>query len=335
MDRWDEQAADAAAAGLARTTGRNACFELFARYGARDFRDIGHKAIYVANSYRTLQTIGWRHAEPIVRSLAYALLAHEGSNPAQRDAEPDRPWRDNLRRARDIRADWQRGRASREATTELLATLRTAGPADAAGQVVTQLNAGIDPAALWDGLFLGAGELLMRQPGIVGLHTVTTMNALHFGYQTSGNDETRRLLLLQGAAFLPMFRAAMSGRGAVRDDLRIDTFEPAAPEGRGEAAVAEVFAAVGRDRLAAARKALAVLEADRRQHEPLMAAARRLIFAKGTDSHDYKFSSAALEDFHHVTPAWRDRFLAASVFWLRGSAAPDTPLLRRARAALG
>ena len=27
-------------------------------YGARDFRDIGHKAIFVANSYRTLVTIG-------------------------------------------------------------------------------------------------------------------------------------------------------------------------------------------------------------------------------------------------------------------------------------
>ena len=47
---------------------------MFWRYGARDFRDIGHKAIFVANSYRTLVTIGWRHAEPILRSLAYALL---------------------------------------------------------------------------------------------------------------------------------------------------------------------------------------------------------------------------------------------------------------------
>ena len=32
----------------------------------------------------------------------------------------------------------------------------------------------------------------MRQPGIVGLHCVTTINALHFAYQTTGNDETRR-----------------------------------------------------------------------------------------------------------------------------------------------
>ena len=58
-------------------------FELFARFGARDFRDIGHKAIYVANSFRTLNLIGWQNAEPVLRSLAYALLKSEGQNPAQ------------------------------------------------------------------------------------------------------------------------------------------------------------------------------------------------------------------------------------------------------------
>ena len=92
MDNWDEAAADAAVAGLARGAGAQELFEIFCRYGARDFRDIGHKAIYVANSWRTLQYIGWRYAEPVMRSLAYALLAHEGENPAKRDAAPDRPW---------------------------------------------------------------------------------------------------------------------------------------------------------------------------------------------------------------------------------------------------
>src|SRR4051794_26719439 len=60
MDDWDESAADAAIAALARSAGSNEIYELFFRYGARDFRDIGHKAIYVANSWRTLQCIGWQ-----------------------------------------------------------------------------------------------------------------------------------------------------------------------------------------------------------------------------------------------------------------------------------
>ena len=64
-----------------------------------------------------------------------------------------------------------------------------------------------------------------------------------------------------------------------------------------------------------------------------VATSRRLIFAKGTDSHDYKFSSAALEDFHHITPAWRNRFLAASIYWLKGSGGADAPVMQRTRAA--
>ena len=64
------------------------------------------------------------------------------------------------------------------------------------------------------------------------------------------------------------------------------------------------------------------------------AAAQRLIYLKGTDSHDYKFSSALLEDFHAVSPAFRNRFLAAGVHWLKGASLPDSPLVARSRAAL-
>ncbi len=329
VENWDEAGADAGAAGLARGLSANEAYEMLWRFGARDFRDIGHKAIFVANSYRTLQTIGWRHAEPILRSLTYALLEHEGDNPARRDADQDRPGRDNLNRLRSIRADWQRGRVTREATTDLLATLRSAGPGDACEAVVRLLNSGIDPSCVWDALFLMAGELLMRQPGIAGLHTVTSTNALHFGYETSASDETRRFLLLQATAFLPMFRRFMQGRGLA--DLRIDTLAP--DEARPQ--VAEVFTAISRDRLSGARKMLALVQADQAQVQPLMAEARRLIFARGSDSHDYKFSSAALEDFYHVSPAWRDRYLASSVYWLKGSGGQNTPLFERARAALG
>src|SRR5262249_45598239 len=58
MDNWDEEGADRAVAGLVRTAGATEVIELFWRYGARDFRDIGHKAIFAANAWRTLQTIG-------------------------------------------------------------------------------------------------------------------------------------------------------------------------------------------------------------------------------------------------------------------------------------
>ena len=68
MDNWDEAAADAAIVGLARSAGAHEIFEILCRYGVRDFREIGHKEIYVANSFRTLEAIGWQHAEPVLRA---------------------------------------------------------------------------------------------------------------------------------------------------------------------------------------------------------------------------------------------------------------------------
>lgn len=328
MNNWDEAAADAAAAGLARTMDSGEVFEILCRYGARDFRDIGHKAIYVANGWRTLQHIGWQHAEPVLRSLAYALLFHDGDNPAKRDAAPDLPWRHNQGLAARINGEWQLGKPGLEASGELLANLREAATEQACTKVVELLNRGVAPQSIWDAMFLGAAELLMRQPGLVSLHAVTSTNALHFAYQTSKSDETRRLLLLQNAAFLTLFRGSPAGgRG-----IKIDSIEPLAPGGSGSAAIEAIFAEASNDRMAAARKVLAYLGSNS-QPSGLMDAARRLVFLKGRDSHDYKFSSAVLEDYYHASPAFRDRYLAASVYNLRGSAGPDNDLVKRTRAA--
>jgi hypothetical protein len=330
MDQWDEQAADVAVVGLARTAGAQEVFELFAHYGARDFRDIGHKAIYVANSWRTLQTIGWQHAEPVLRSLTFALLKTDGSNPGTADLAPDRPGRKNKELAAGIRADWPDGKPSKEATVDLLAVLRSAKADEAPAKVVAALNGGTSPQAVWDALFLGAGELLMRQPGIVALHAVTSTNALRYAYETMANDETRRWLMLQNASFVTLFRDALGRRVG---DTKIDSLEPLDPQKTGESAVAEIFTDVGKDRLTAARKVLGYVAA-KNDPRAVMDAGRLLVFFKGTDSHDYKFSSALLEDYDHVSPEWRDRFLAAGMMNFKGSGAKDVPLVTRARAAL-
>src|SRR5437588_11338 len=87
MDNWDEAGADVAITGLTRTAGAHEIFEILCRYGARDFREIGHKAIYVANSFRTLAAIGREHAEPVLRSFALALLdrTRDKQSPAKAD----------------------------------------------------------------------------------------------------------------------------------------------------------------------------------------------------------------------------------------------------------
>jgi hypothetical protein len=329
MDNWDEAAADAAVTGLVRTAARNEVFEVFCRYGARDFRDIGHKAIYTANSWRTLQHIGWQHAEPVMRSLAYALLYHEGGNPAMRDGAPDRPWRQNQTLAAKIRKEWQYGNPSAQASAELLTTFREGSNEEACNKVVEQLNRSIAPQSIWDAIFQAAGELLMCQPGLVSLHAVTSTNALHFAYQTSAEEETRKLLLLQNAAFLTLFRGEPAGRSAVK----IDRFEPLPLKAPGVYAIEEIFAEISHDRMTSARKMLSYLK-ENPHPEKLIDAARQLVFLKGRDSHDYKFSSAVLEDYYHLSPPCRDRYLAASCFNFCGSDEPENDLVKRTRAAL-
>ncbi len=333
MDSWDEEAADAAVVALARSEGAMGVWEMLWPYGARDFRDIGHKAIFVANAWRTMQTIGWRHAEPVLRSLAYALLDRGKTKEPHKENDPaDLPGRANLPRALRFNALLNTGKRDPSASKDLLATLRTASPEEASKKVLALLQKGIHPESVWDGLFLTAGELLARQPGIIGLHCLTSANALHYGYRTTGRGSTRAFLTLQAAAFLTMFRQVMIDRSRGKlPEVRIDTLEKAELKKGG---VAEVLADLSRDRMRAARETLALLERDPTQAEPLMSAARRLIFAKGTDSHDYKFSSAVLEDYYAVAPTLRPRFLAASMFNLKGSGDRDNALIKRARAAL-
>jgi hypothetical protein len=335
MDHWDEAAADQAVVGLARTAGAAEVFEIFARYGARDFRDIGHKAIYVANSYRTLQAIGWEHAEPVLRSLTLALLERGGTkgNPAELDEPADRPWRRNLERVKRIKPEvvWSGPTGDSAATAEVLMALRSGTPDEAGDRIVELLNRGVPVSVVWDGVLAGSGELISRHPDIQGIHCVTSANALHYAATTSGNDETRLMLLLQGAAFMTLFR---QGMGLNADPAQgVDRMAAAEGIGSGPEAIEAILADVSGKKPEAARKTLAYLKAGGNP-EALMTAARRLIFLKGNNAHDYKFSSAALEDYYHVSPAWRDRYLATSMFNLRGSGDRDNPLVQRTRAAL-
>jgi hypothetical protein len=335
LESWDAEAVDPAIAGLVRTGGTDEVWELFWKYATRDFRAIGHKIIFAANAKRTLDTIGWQHAEPVLRSLAYALMSYSGDNPAKSDDAADRPGRKNLQLAKEIPENWREGKIDSAATSDLLATLREGSEEEAPKKCVDLLKKGISPQSLWDAILAGAGELLMRRPGIVPLHAVTTSNAIRYAYETSGDDQTRRWLLLQNAAFLALFRQEMVGRekGKSLPAQPIDKLEALEPTKSGTEGIGEILAEVSKDRLSAARKALTYLKANPRPKE-LIDAARVLIFLKGNDAHDYKFSSAVLEDYAHVSPEWRDRFLASSMFQLRGSAGADNALVKRTRAAL-
>ena len=333
MDNWDVEKADAATAGLVRTRGATDVFNLFARYAARDYRSIGHKAIYLANTWRTLQVIGWHHAEPVLRSLAVAMLNHSGEpDPSTSDLEADRPWRENAAKVDRIPAGWLWGKLDDAVPTRLFETFREGSPADAAEAAVSALSSGVAVQSVWDGVFVGAGELLMRQPGIIGLHGLTTANAMHYLWQNVADDGLRRHLLLQACSFNTMFRESAKGRGALGEST-IERLQPMTLDASGDAALEEILAEISDNRMRAAAKVRSFLSDGGSGHD-LINAARRVLFLKGSDAHDYKFSSAVLEDYRHVSPAWREHFLATAVFNLKGSGHSDSGLVGRTRAAL-
>ena len=166
LDNWDRDAADAAIVNYAHAAGPDESFSLLFRYGARDLRAIGHKAIAVTNAHCLIELLGSAQAEPILRSTVAALQnSGAGPNPASHDLQPDQPWRQSLKRLHEIPQN-----------------------------------------AIWQVLFDTAAELLMHEPGTVPLHAQTTANALYYAYRVCGDEQTQQLTLLQCAAFMTMFR---------------------------------------------------------------------------------------------------------------------------------
>lgn len=329
LDAWDEQAADVAVTGLVRHAGSNHVFDLLADYAARDFRSIGHKVIYLSNAFRTLRTIGWEYAEPVMRSLVYAMLNHTGEpNPSTSDLKADQPGRVNRELVAQLPKHWRGGKMDDSATSDLVRALHECSPEQASQEVVSMVRRGVAIQSIWDALFAAAGELMMRQRGIVSLHAVTTTNAIHHAFRTTSDDQTRQFLLLQNASFLPMFRAAARDRGPLVD-RHIDELQAS----EGKVTVPEIFQTMGSDRVQASQQMYQFLSTG---GDPQLVVdhARRLVFLKGNDSHDYKFSSAALEDYRVLSPSWRHRFLSATTYQLRSEIESTRPLVNRIRDAI-
>jgi hypothetical protein len=327
----DRAALEAAAVGCVRAGALDPLLDLFAVFGSRDFGSLGHPAIFVSQAWRAVEIIGRQNAESVFRSLSRVVFPGFGAPPL---------WQTNRERAEKLPA-LREGAPDSDATIDLLAIMRQGTEGEVSRKVAELLTNETSPQTIWDAAFAGAGELLMRQPaqpenwfkGIFSLHAVTSMNALRYAYKTARQPETRRFLLLQSPAIVPMFLNSMRQRGGDVGTERIDEFEPAQFESAPNDALAEIFADVGPKRMQAARKALAFL-ADDGAPRQLIDAARQLIFLKAADTHDYKFSTAVFEDIASISPAWRNRFLASCLHIFRGTGDNDNRLIARTREAL-
>ena len=338
MDTWDEERADRAITAIARSKGADEVIEGLLRYGARDYRNIGHKAIFTASTWRTLKAIGWQHAEPALRSLMLGLLDFGSNRRLNGYRFEDQCHSANAEAAArtlpELPPGWASGGpADPSAAREVLAAVRSETPIEASAEIARMLADGMaNGQAAWDGIHLAAGDLMLRLPGILGVHCVTSANALHYAYRTSGDAETRLYLLLQGAGWMGQFASVMSGDDAIRD-IDLSALQPArTAKGRAEGS-AEILDQLGEDVDEAARMALGYAM-DHSDLTGFFQAARRMIFRKAEESHRFKYAAAIFEDLALVSPIWRPHMLATATYYLRGPGHRDSEAVERARRAL-
>ncbi len=332
LDRWDLEAADAAVAKYASVASPHDVFTLLFQYAARDFRSIGHKAIAAANAHRILTLLGWRHHEPVLRSLVAAMLNHDGEpNPSTAELEADAPGRQNANLLGEIPATWLEGKLDLAASRDMLAVLREADALAASRAVVGLLQDGIAPMSIWHALHAAGAELMVTDPRNVALHALTSTNALNYAFRESDDPETQQLMLLQCAAFIPMFRARIRGQDRLAS---LDALDPVAIGTSNTEALEDIFSDERRSKSTTMGKTLSYLEAGGAV-QPLIDRVRYYMVDTATNSHDYKFAEAVFEN-HSWTPRspWRDRYLGAGFVYFKGPRARSNSVIREARALL-
>ena len=255
MESYDAERAERAMAVLARTQGAATVAEILWHYGARDWFFIGHQAIWAANCWRVLDTIGWQHAEPVLRVVLTNIMGDKKDLKWQPYATNRERVRQNLAKlppnwagplvaspaasgfVRELLALWRestdvsRSESPRKGEfpggVDSRITTHAIKKREAACDLVIKelLDGKIKAGAVWDAVHLAAGEMMMcahkgPEPG----HSYTASNALHYAFQASAEPSNRLLALLQAVGWLFHFRENMADKGWLKDPKRIDEF---------------------------------------------------------------------------------------------------------------
>jgi hypothetical protein len=341
MEAWDRGRAERAVVALARHRTPVETIDLLRRYGARDYRNIGHKAIFVANACRTLDVIGWENAEPVLRSLVLALLDFGVDQEVNGYRFENQCYAGNLRRAKEshprLPATWGAEHGDTAVTRTILDLWRSSTVEDACGDAAARLVKGSAVAgAVWDAVHLAAAELAMRCRGnaaIVGIHAVTSANALHQAYTASSAPNTRFLLLLQAVGWMSQFRTWAEAREENLRDSKITELEPSGGDSELDATLTEVFAG-GPSKLDTSAGRVLHLARDSQARQTFLTGALRLTLSKADEVHYYKYLAALIEDIPRVSPEWQPHLTAAVLYYAKGSTAPDSALMMRVREAM-
>jgi hypothetical protein len=331
MERWDLPEADRAVTALHAMMEPSLLFERLWPWAARDFRVIGHKAIYAAQTYWVLAELGWSHGRDALRSLVLGVL---DANPYDSASERETAailglFETNRERRARLPEGWAREASDPAASFALCARLRDCDPDEAAAAVVEASLAGVAAASLWDALRLRAFEQLMHTPNIVGVHPVTSVNALYHAAVITTDDATRRLLVLQAASWLSLFEPLLrEGRGRRAERRPIEALvEDAERRDRAE----DPFAV--EDPVEAGRRAFVQVRA--RGPATFGTTGVGVLVRKAGEDHDYKLAAAVLDELQAAHPRCRPYLASASLRFWPSAVDEDGDVYRAVREPLG
>lgn len=339
MKSWNLDQAEGGIISLVRNRGSEEVLEGLWLYGARDYRNIGHKAIIVANAARTLDTIGWEQAEPVLRSAVSSLLDFGPKDTVNLYAYEDQCYLPHVKLAEEwlsqLPGSWGGTTNANLDLTRQLVGLLNGGDLEGARKAALQaLKDGKgDAGSVWDAVHLGAGELMLRQRGLYGIHVVTSTNALHYAYRRSSQPQTRLVLMLQGLGWVAQFHKLMSGQKAKLNGTKILELKSGPIPNEADLAAQDILYSLPQDPAQAAARAFAYGK-QFRSNEAFLKEARRLILRKATDAHDFKYAAAIFEDMQLVQREWQPHLLAVSTYHMPGVYSPESKLLVQAREAL-
>ena len=342
----DREQAESAALTLARDHGARYAMHRLCEFAPRNVGDnLGHPAIALANGIRTMDAMGWQHAEVALRYAARYIAGYKG----------DKTFAGNLERVQAnvarLPAGWAATASNRGATLEIYQVLRAGKAAEACDLVCSQLTSGKSKSgAVWDAISLAAADTLFRFKtggeviGGVQVHAVTTTNALRYSFDAVDDAQTKLLNLLQAAGVTADFYVRHVGKeGNLRDINVLELESVGAKATLREAFELLPFKSKGYNQKSPDERA-ASDQACRIAFQHLQDPVNQLRFAElsrsflcmkaSLDPHDIKFPAAIFEDASFVSPEWRPYLLASSVHALHGSRSEDNAALMKVREAL-
>jgi hypothetical protein len=347
MQQFDFERAEGALLTLVRSEGGKAALGRLWHYVARDPTSIGHRAIAFVSAWRTLETIGWQHAEPVCQFVIRELNGGRYLPPRYHSHV------ERGKRSHELPAGWAGDRGDRGATLELVAHLHEGDGARSCDWTYDSLRKGsIEAQSVWDAVFLSAAEVMLRfntydQLPARPLHTTTAINALRYAFDTSPDPGTRLYTLLMAVDWTAGHVAVEKSRGKLRA-MKITAMEGEDVPDAPEEAVRKIFDLqpprqrdstqtrfvslyVGKREEMDPIVRMAYAYARKHDHDLFIRTALRLVCRKSTDNaHDIKFPAAIFENYALASREWRPHLLAASIHWLHGTQMDDTPAVKQA-----